>query len=136
MSVTAYRRTIADTESPRDFERRILGRITNQLSAHQESFDNATTKIERSAILAGPLRLVLADQLKFWTALRMDLLSPRNEYPESLRADLISLSLFVERQVNAILGGRGTVAALIDVNRPILAGMERAAPAMQSEEAV
>lgn len=123
MSVSAYRRTIADTESPRDFERRILTRITGELATHGGRFDKSASSFERSQALAGPLRAALANNLKFWTALRLDLMSPANQYPESLRAELISLSLFVERQVQSVTGGRGTVASLVEVNRSILAGM-------------
>lgn len=131
MSVRAYRRAVADTENPRDFERRILTRITNELDLHGKIFDETASKQERSRVLAGPLRPALANNLKFWTALRLDLLSPTNQYPASLRAELISLSMFVERQVGAVLGGRGTVSALVDINRSILAGMSGDAGAAQ-----
>lgn len=137
MSVRAYRRAVADTENPRDFERRILTRITNELEVHGKNYDESESKLERSQFLAGPLRLALANNLKFWTALRLDLLTPTNQYPASLRAELISLSMFVERQVNAVLGGRGTVSALVDINRSILAGMSGdAGPAAAKPEGV
>lgn len=123
MSISAYRKTIQATERPRDMERRILSEINAALLVHQEHYDSAETRAERTAILAGSLRPALAKNLKLWAALRMDLLSPGNELPAEMRANLISLSLFVERQVTAVMGGRGSVKALTDVNARIIAGL-------------
>lgn len=123
MSLAAYRRTIVETESPKQVERRILLRINAELAVHQEHFDNAAGKSEKLQILSGSLRPALARTVKFWSALRVDLISPSNALPEEQRAGLINLSLFMERQVAAVLAGRGTVKALVDVNNSIIAGL-------------
>lgn len=129
MSLSAYRKTIAATEAPRAMERRILSEINAALLVHQEHYDTAGTTAEKMAILAGSLRPALARNLKLWTALRMDLLSPGNQLPQDMRANLISLSLFVERQVTAVMGGRGSVRALTEVNAAIIAGLSGQAEA-------
>lgn len=129
MSLSAYRKTIAATEAPRAMERRILSEINAALLVHQEHYDTAGTMAEKMAILAGSLRPALARNLKLWTALRMDLLSPGNQLPQDMRANLISLSLFVERQVTAVMGGRGSVRALTEVNAAIIAGLSGQAEA-------
>lgn len=123
MSLAAYRRTIVETESPKQVERRILAQINAELATHQEHFDSAETASEKLTILAGSLRPALARNVKFWSAMRLDLVSPTNNLPTEIRASLISLSLFVDRQVAAILAGAGSVKSLVDVNKAILAGL-------------
>lgn len=123
MSVSAYRRTIAATESPKDIERRILSKINSTLTAHKDQFDDAGTRAERTSILSGSLKVALSENIRFWSALRVDLLSPDNAYPEELRASLISLSMFVDEQTTKILGGSGSVGVLSDINRSIILGM-------------
>lgn len=123
MSISAYRKTIVATERPRDMERRIFSEINAALVAHKDHHDNAETKAERLTVLSGSLRPALAKNLKLWTALRMDLMLPQNELPEATRAQLINLSIFVERHTNNLLGGKGTVGALIDINTSIMAGL-------------
>lgn len=128
MSISAYRRVIKETEEPRDLERRILSRITANLSVHQDSFDNSSSKTERIAILSGSLRPALSENLKIWSALKADLLSPGNGLSEQVRADLISLAMFVERHTSAVLAGKGRVRALVDVNRSIIDGLSGKTP--------
>lgn len=128
MSVSAYRRTIVETETPRDIERRILSRITADLSVHQESFDNETSNTNKVTILNGSLRSALSQNIKIWSALKVDLLSPSNGLSEKVRSDLISLALFVERQTSAVLAGNGQVKALVDINRSMIEGLSGVRP--------
>ncbi|WP_134680628.1 flagellar biosynthesis regulator FlaF [Paracoccus ravus] len=123
MSLSAYRQTIKHTETPRAIERRILAEINAELTAHRDGFDRANSNAEKLAILSGSLRSALTRNLKFWTALRLDLISPGNQLPENLRANLINLSLFVERQVASVLAGKGSVGTLVDINASIIAGL-------------
>ncbi len=123
MSLSAYRRTLGQTETPRQIERRIMLRITADLSAHADRFDAATDRSVRLALLAGGLRAALADNVRLWSALKADLMSPGNGLPPELRRGLVNLAAFVERQTGAVLGGGGRVAALVDVNRPVIAAL-------------
>ena len=127
MSISAYRKVMSVTESPREMERRILSEINAALMVHADHFDEAS-KGERLSILAGSLRAALAKNLKMWSALRIDLLNPGNALPEETRASLISLSLFVERETTAIMGGRGKVHALIGINASIMEGLAGRVP--------
>jgi flagellar biosynthesis activator protein FlaF len=123
MSLSAYRRTLAQTETPRQIERRIMLRITTDLSTHADRFDRATGRAERLCVLAGGLREALSDNVRFWSAMKADLLSPGNALPPEIRGGLVKLAGFVERQTGAVLGGRGRVAALVEVNRPVIAAL-------------
>lgn len=123
MSISAYRRTIVATESPKEIERRILTRINSVLTAHKDQFDALTSRSERHAMLSGSLKVALAENLKFWSAIRADLILPENGYPEELRASLISLAFFVDNQTTRILSGTGEISPLADVNASIILGM-------------
>ena len=127
MSLSAYRRTLGQTETPRQIERRIMVRITADLSRHAESYDRATDRAQRLGLLAAGLRDALSDNVRLWSALKADLLSPGNALPAELRGGLVNLAAFVERQTGALLGGEGRVAALVDVNRPVIAALSGSA---------
>ena len=123
MSLSAYRRTLALTETPRQIERRIMLRITTELSTYADKFDLATARAERLYVLASGLREALSDNVRFWSAMKTDLLTPGNALPPEVRGGLVKLAGFVERHTGAVLGGGGTVAALVEVNRPVIAAL-------------
>lgn len=127
MSLSAYRRTLGQTDTPRQIERRILLRITADLSAHADRFDHAISRAERLGLLAGGLREALSDNVKLWSAMKADLMSPGNALPPELRRGLVNLAAFVQRQTGAVLGGQGRVAALVEVNRPVIAALSGSA---------
>lgn len=134
MSLNAYRRVMRETVSPRDTERQILLRLTTALETHAPAFAAADPSSQMQ-ILDHGLRAALTENLKFWLTLRIDLLSPENTLPDALRADLISLSVFVEKSTAAAMGGRSGLSALVSTNRSIidgLAGLAGAAPEAQA----
>jgi flagellar protein FlaF len=62
---------------------------------------------------------------KLWNFLIEDLASPGNALAEALRADLISIGLWVIREADRILNDSSkTFAALIEVNRSIREGLK------------
>lgn len=126
MSIAAYKSTIRQSESPRQIERRILSRLTGALEAHA-AFDTAPT-MERLNILSNGLRHALSENQTFWGELKYDLAQPGNALSPDLRAGLLSIALWVDRQTSAIMGGQPGVRALADINRTIIKGLS-AAPA-------
>lgn len=122
MSLNAYRRTIREVATPRETERQILSRLNGRLFPMIGEFD-AADKLGRLRMLSEGLREALADNLKFWMVIRLDLISPSNQLPPELRADLISISTFVERHTAAVLGGRGDLKPLVDMNDSIIGGL-------------
>ncbi len=123
MSLAAYKRTIEETESPRQIERRLLSRITGVLERHRADFDATNDPRERLGLLAGELRDGLWKNQEMWLSLKSDLAEPDNVLPPELRAGLISLALWVERHTAGILRGSGNLDVLIVVNRSIIAGL-------------
>lgn len=123
MSIAAYKQNIREVEAPRDIERRVLSRITADIEHKKDEFDTAETRRERLSVLAHGLGHALAENQQFWMALKHDLADQDNQLPTELRASLISLALWVERQTNSVISGEAKVAPLVTVNRSVTDGL-------------
>jgi flagellar protein FlaF len=66
--------------------------------------------------------------------LKLDLAEPGNQLAPDLRAALISLALWVERQSAEVMGGERGLAALVSTNRAIASGLAGQAPRPQGTE--
>ena len=133
MSLAAYKKTIRESESPRQVERRVLSQATHQIERFAPGFDAADEGFGRIEILSSGLRDALWANQRIWAALRDDLSMPGNTVPDALKAQLISISLWVDRQTQAALAGSGAVGGLVDVNANIIAGLAGRAPAHLQE---
>ena len=58
-----------------------------------------------------------------WTALATDCANEQNGLPSSLRAQLISISLWVGRHTSAVIRRQEEIGPLIDINRIIMQGL-------------
>ena len=85
MGLAAYKRTIRESETPRQIERRILSRVTHDLAEKGQGFDATEDKSERLNILASGLRDAIYENQRFWSALRFDLAEPENKMPDGLK---------------------------------------------------
>lgn len=99
--------------TPTTAEARVFDRVTRRLSA---AFADDT---------GGPAARASAlhDNRRLWLAAVGDLAGSGNALPDALRAQLIGLAGFVDRQTSAVLDGRGDVAVLIEINSRISAGL-------------
>lgn len=131
MSVSAYKSAIRENEAPRQIERRVFAKITSDLEKYAEDFDYAETYAERLEILASGFRQALVENLKLWSALKFDLATPGNALPAPLRARLVSIAIWVERQTGEVSGGDTGALDLVDVNRSILEGLSGLAPSYE-----
>lgn len=122
MGISAYRKTIAQTESPRQIERRLLTEVTAELKEHVR-FDMLPDAESKLALLAQGLRETVWRNQRIWQALRFDLMEAENALDPILRARLISLALWVERHGTKILEGKQKIRPLIDVNLSIIRGL-------------
>ncbi|WP_109468049.1 flagellar biosynthesis regulator FlaF [Albibacillus kandeliae] len=123
MSITAYRRTLREVESPRQIERRLLTTITGRMEQFAEEYDSAESSFVRLTVLSSGLREAIAENQKIWSAMKYDLTLPENQLPADLRASLISLANWVEKTSSGILGGRAGVRALTTVNNNIIVAL-------------
>lgn len=113
MSLQAYQRTAQASESPRETEYRLFAEVTRALmaAAQAESEDFQA----RIAALDWNRRL--------WGALATDCAREGNQLPEPLRAQIISLSMWVSRHSSAVMRKQEGFDPLIEVNRIIMQGL-------------
>ena len=116
MSINAYQTNQRAGETPREIEYRLFAQITRDLIEAKEAHEKGELTI---AILKA-----LDRNNELWEALAADLLEPTNQLPESLRGQLLSIALFVERHTIACRRMKGAIKPLIDVNRNIMGGLQ------------
>lgn len=122
MSLRAYQQAAQRSESPREAELRLFGQVTRALV---EAADTPKSDF------AGRIN-ALDWNRRLWSALATDCSDPTNALPQSLRAQIISLSLWVNRHSSLVMRGEDTFDALIDVNRMIMQGLSSRAEAAAS----
>ena len=108
-----YARAAAPIQSPRQSEYAVIGKITHQLR------DAARRKDTDFPAFAAALHRNRA----LWATLAVDIASPDNALPEDLRGRLFWLAEFTDAETGRILGGKGDVAALVEVNAAVMHGL-------------
>ena len=124
MTIAAYKRTISETEAPRQIERRLLAQVTAELEREYLKYDQAERRIDRLQLLADGLRHSLWKNEKIWMAFKADLVEQGNSLDPQLKSSLISLALWVERHTQSVMAGSLKIRPLIDVNRSVFQGLE------------
>jgi flagellar protein FlbT len=71
----------------------------------------------------GRMAEAVVENQRLWGALAEDLMHDQNRLPVALRAQLVSLAEFVRRHSMTVLGGKGSLAPLIDINTAIMKGL-------------
>jgi flagellar protein FlaF len=123
MSIQAYQRAQAAAETPRETEFRIFAAVTRLLQEAQAHGGRDA----KSLIHA------IHKNRELWFALSADCSSTDNRLPAALRAQIISLALFVDRHSSAILREGADLDVLIEINRSVMQGLApqpAAAPAL------
>jgi flagellar protein FlaF len=121
MSLQAYKTAASRAESPRETEYRLFGQVTRALM-HAATLD--------ASEIAGRID-ALDWNRRLWSALATDCSDPDNSMSAELRAQIISISLFVSRHSSAIMRGEDDFEALIDINRMIMQGLAGPGPGAQ-----
>lgn len=60
---------------------------------------------------------------KLWNLLSADCSAPENQLPTTLRAQIISLALWVSRYSSEVLRAGAEIDPLIDINRTMMEGL-------------
>jgi flagellar biosynthesis activator protein FlaF len=112
MSVSAYQRVRAIAESPRNTEFRLVTQITGEMIAANEA-----------GLTGSDLMATLHRNREMWSAFASACGTPGNALPDTLRAGIISLALWVDRFTTNVMTGREPLDELIGVNRFLLEGL-------------
>ena len=112
MSLTAYTRAQRTTGTPRDNEYRLFADVTRSLMAVSKSETRDKKFFE-----------ALDWNRRLWSALSTDCSSEGNKLPKPLRAQIISISIWVSKYTSMVALGLAEIDALIDINRTIMEGL-------------
>ena len=113
MSLQAYKAATSRAETPRDLEYRLFGQVTRALVQASLADDrDLATRID-----------ALDWNRRLWSALATDCSNPDNAMAMPLRAQIISLSLFIGRHSSGVMRGEEDFETLIDINRMIMQGL-------------
>lgn len=115
----AYKQATARSESPREMEYRLFGQVTRALM-HAATVDASDIKTRIDA---------LDWNRRLWSALATDCSDPDNAMDKALRAQIISISLFVSRHSSEVMRGGEDFDILIDINRSVMQGLAPGAQA-------
>lgn len=113
MSLRAYQQASQRAETPRETEYRLFAEVTRALLEAAELPDHEI----------GARMEALDWNRRVWAALAADCGAPGNTLPVALRAQMISLSLWVGRHTSAVMRREEEIQPLVDVNRIIMQGL-------------
>lgn len=112
MSFTAYARARTIAELPRASEARLLSQITGELIRARDAG-------QRGASLIATLHR----NREAWGIFTATCAASGNGLPDALRAQIISLGLWVDRHTSLVMRDSGALDDLISVNRAIIEGL-------------
>jgi flagellar protein FlaF len=113
MSLKAYQTTAARAENPRQTEYRLFGQVTRAL-VEAQSLDRTQIR-ERMDALDWNRRM--------WSVLASDCSVEGNRLPDQVRANIISLSIWVNKHTSLVMRNLEEIEPLIEINRIIMAGL-------------
>ena len=110
MSVAAYTRASQNSENTKQTEYRAFAIFTRALE---------------EAEAEGPVAVVkaVADNRQLRLTLQMDLVSPENQLPKELRAQLLSIAIWVNKYSVAAMKKEALLEPLLSVNKQIMEGL-------------
>jgi flagellar protein FlaF len=113
MSLQAYQRAAEQAEGPKQTEYRLFGLVTRALmDAEQKDVSDHRGR-----------RKALHWNRRLWTTLANDCSNPENQLPTPLKANIISLSIWVDKHTSQVMQKQAAIQPLIDVNRIIMQGL-------------
>ena len=113
MSLQAYQRAAEQAEGPKQTEFRLFGLVTRALLEAADA--DASDFSRRMKALHWNRRL--------WSTIAGDCANPENTLPDSLKASIISLSIWVNKHTSEVMQGGEQIQPLIDINRIIMQGL-------------
>ncbi|MDP3491601.1 MAG: flagellar biosynthesis regulator FlaF [Hyphomonadaceae bacterium] len=113
MSIQAYQNAAKKTEGPRQTEYRAFAQATRGLI---DASSLPTTEVGRRAE-------ALAANRRLWSLLAADCAAEGNQLSQPLRAQIISLSMFVDRHSSQVMRAGAPIDVLIEINRTIMQGL-------------
>lgn len=116
MTLRAYQKAQAAAENPRGSEYRLFGQVTGALIDAQ-----------RIGMTGNKLVDALDWNRRLWSTLAADCMDDGNKLSREVRAQIVSLSLWVMKYSSQVVQNGASIEPLIDVNRTVMQGLKEAA---------
>ena len=116
MSLKTYQKAQAAVENPRTIEYRLFGQITGALMDAKSSGAKGVHLVD-----------AIDRNRRLWSVLAGDCMSEGNQLPKELRAQIVSLAIWVSKYSTDVTRQGAPIDPLIDVNRTIMQGLQGAA---------
>jgi flagellar biosynthesis activator protein FlaF len=116
MAVQAYQRAQRAAENPRNTEYRLFGQVTGALIEAQSAGVKGVALIE-----------AIDWNRRLWSTLAVDCMDDANKLTKPVRAQIVSLSLWVTKYSSQVMTNGASLGPLIDINRTIMQGLQAAA---------
>jgi flagellar biosynthesis activator protein FlaF len=116
MALKAYQRAQAAAETPRGAEYRLFGQVTGALIEASRSGAKGKTLLD-----------AIDWNRRMWGALAGDCMSDSNTLSRELRAQIVSLSIWVNKYSSEVLHKNAPLDPLINVNRNVMQGLQQRA---------
>lgn len=108
-----YKTAQRELTSFKGIELKVFTAVTSALKSVDVEELNAMVKLAPALI----------DNAKLWKILFIDLTSPENALPATLKNSLISLAEFTQKHTLKVFAGDADHTVLIDINESIIAGL-------------
>jgi flagellar protein FlaF len=115
MPVQAYQKAQRAAENPRSAEYRLFGQVTGALIDARSAGAKGTTLID-----------AIDWNRRLWSTLAVDCMDDGNQLPKQLRAQIVSLSIWVTKYSSQVMQTGAPLEPLIDINRTIMQGLQAA----------
>ena len=112
-NTSAYGVVQKQTSSGRALEREVLERVNMRLSAADPDTVSGLSSLHEA------LRL----NRNVWMTFATDLASPTNEYPDALKASMISIAAYIEQNTVAAVRDKSIVESFVTINHSIIQGL-------------
>lgn len=110
----AYQDAATPVRDDRSTEYQAFARVTRSLQAAQIKGSEDMVKLAEAIFL----------NRRLWGILASDVAVDDNALPDALKAQIVSLSIFVQRHSSTVLNGSGDIAALIEINMNVMRGLQ------------
>jgi flagellar protein FlaF len=116
MPLTAYQKAQRAAENPRSTEYRLFGQVTGALMEARNAGAQPAAMID-----------AIDWNRRMWSTLAIDCMGNANQLPKELRAQIVSLSIWVTKYSSEVMQKGAALDPLIDVNRTIMQGLRSTA---------
>ena len=116
MTLKTYQKAQAAADNPRSTEYRLFGQVTGALMG-----------AGRAGLKGAELADAIDWNRRMWSTLAIDCMDESNQMSRELRAQIISLSLWVTRYSSQVMQDGAPLEPLIEINRNIMQGLKSAA---------